>query len=241
MNTLRLCSYNIHKGMSTSNRRHVLADIRHAIRLLDADLVCLQEVVGNALTQHGRDNSTASQFEFLADEVWPHQAYGQNAVYTSGHHGNAILSKNPFRNWRNIDISYWRFSQRGILLGQLNIGVYVVCLHLGLIGHERQMQLQKLIALVENEIPAGAPLIIAGDFNDWTMSLDRQLKSRLGLQEVHSCFHRRPARSFPALWPVLAMDRIYFRNLVCQDMEVLSGQPWQRMSDHCALYCEFRL
>ncbi len=36
-----------------------------------------------------------SQFAFLADEIWPHFAYGKNAIYSAGHHGNAILSKHP--------------------------------------------------------------------------------------------------------------------------------------------------
>lgn len=238
MISLRLCSYNIHKGMSSGNRQHVLADIREAIRSIDADLVCLQEVVGNALVKNGERCKLGNQFEYLADQVWPHHAYGKNAVYTGGHHGNAILSKSPILDSLNHDISVARFSQRGILQCHLSNGVYVFCLHLGLIGIERQMQLARLIRIIDREVPPHAPMIIAGDFNDWTLRIDRALKRRFGLEEVHSLFHRRPARSFPVSFPLLPMDRIYYRNLKCKTVELLRGQPWSRMSDHCPLYCE---
>ncbi len=92
-NELRVCSYNIHKGFSTTRIRYLLEEIRHAIQLVNADLVFLQEVVGK---HRSRSNFQASQFEFLADSVWPHFAYGKNSIFQDGHHGNAILSKTEF-------------------------------------------------------------------------------------------------------------------------------------------------
>ena len=103
---MKVLSYNIHKGFTIGNRSLVLEEIRHAIRTTHADLVCLQEVVGEN-TRHAAafEKWADIQFEFLADEVWSYRAYGKNAVYDHGHHGNAILSKIPFTHHSNHDIS----------------------------------------------------------------------------------------------------------------------------------------
>ncbi len=238
--TLRVCSYNIHKGVCASNVRPILPQVRHSIRTVNADLMFLQEVVGETKRSAPSDiMHQLPQFEFLADEVWPHYAYGRNAIYQQGHHGNAILSKHPFAHWDNVNVSQWRFSQRGVLLGRLQIGVYVACVHFGLISKERKKQLAQLLDLIEERVPSGAPLIIAGDFNDWSGSLDREIERRSHWNEVGRSISGRRARTFPARLPLFAMDRVYFRNMNLVDAEVLSGMPWQRLSDHCAVYAEF--
>ncbi|MBZ0123492.1 MAG: hypothetical protein K8F31_06360, partial [Roseovarius sp.] len=43
---LRIVSYNIHKGLGPANRRFVLDGIRTALAALDADIVLVQEVIG---------------------------------------------------------------------------------------------------------------------------------------------------------------------------------------------------
>ena len=245
-NELRVCTYNIHKGFCAANIRPILQELRHAIRTVDADLVFLQEVVGERLgpvsDEENTDNSTFSypQFEYLADEVWPHHAYGRNAIYQKGHHGNAILSKNPFLESDNIDISQWWFSQRGVLFGKLKIGIHVVCIHFGLFRGERRRQLKMLLELLAQKVADDAPLIIAGDFNDWNGALHRQLISQFQFKEAYNVTYNRLAKTFPARLPLFAMDRIYYRNLKLLDAEVLSGAPWERLSDHRALYAAFK-
>jgi endonuclease/exonuclease/phosphatase family metal-dependent hydrolase len=245
-NELRVCTYNIHKGFCAANIRPILQELRHAIRTVDADLVFLQEVVGERLgpvsDEENTDNSTFSypQFEYLADEVWPHHAYGRNAIYQKGHHGNAILSKNPFLESDNIDISQWWFSQRGVLFGKLKIGIHVVCIHFGLFRGERRRQLKMLLELLAQKVADDAPLIIAGDFNDWNGALHRQLISQFQFKEAYNVTYNRLAKTFPARLPLFAMDRIYYRNLKLLDAEVLSGAPWERLSDHRALYAAFQ-
>lgn len=247
MNSIRVLSYNIHKGFAFGNTRFLLDEMRHCIRLMNADLVFLQEVVGENIRNHQRIHNWApQQFEFLADEIWSHYAYGKNAIYSHGHHGNAILSRHPFGHINNIDVSHIPTSQRGILLGhisheQTTQGIHVICLHFGLFAFERRRQLATLCEIVQRELPPDAPLIIAGDFNDWTMRSDEQLRRTLGVQEAHLTKYGRSARTFPAFAPLLPMDRIYYRNLELLDAEVLSGHPWNYLSDHCALYAEFGL
>ena len=57
------------------------------------------------------------QHDFLAEGVWPNTAYGGNAIYDHGHHGNAILSRFPILSSHNQDISELRFERRGMLVG----------------------------------------------------------------------------------------------------------------------------
>lgn len=240
---LRVLSYNIHKGVSTLHRRYLLEGIRHAIRNIDADLVFLQEVIGEH-SHHQKKfrlDVKLPQFEFLADQVWPHFSYGKNAVYQRGHHGNAILSKHPFKQTTHHDISRWRFSKRGILHGLILNKVHVYCVHFGLFNKERHYQLEQLIAVIKTTAPRDAPIIIAGDFNDWNREINTQLYQRLKLKECHLETHGHLAKTFPAFFPLLAMDRIYTRGCEISHATTLSGPQWWALSDHRALFTELTI
>ncbi|MCW8193992.1 EEP domain-containing protein [Proteobacteria bacterium 005FR1] len=240
---LRILSYNIHKGFSPNNSRFILDEIRHAIRTVNADLIFLQEVIGSNEKPDPKHENwiPGAQFEFLADEIWPHFAYGKNAIYQHGHHGNAILCKLPFSYWENTDVSRFKYSRRGILHGIVGEHLHVFCMHLGLLGFERRYQLQALIDTVEQNVPPDAPLIIAGDFNDWKCVVDQKLYNRLGVKEAFREMRGKPARTFPAAMPLLQLDRIYYRGLDVVDVSRLVDDHWQNLSDHCALYAEFAL
>ena len=127
--SIKVLTYNIHKGFSTGNRRFILHDIKESLRLVDADVVLLQEIHGERTISNNRfdDWPNNRQFEFLADQVWSHHAYGKNAIYKSGHHGNAILSKYPFIKWENIDVSFMRSASRSFRVQRSgNIGSEVL-------------------------------------------------------------------------------------------------------------------
>src|SRR5258708_7724883 len=113
---LKVLSYNIHKGVCYYTRKVVLDELRQVLRTVNPDIVFLQEV-----RREPQRSSVASQFEYLADQLWPHYAYGKNAVYTKGHHGNAILSKFPIQFHHNLDISTSRFEKRGLLHAKVKI------------------------------------------------------------------------------------------------------------------------
>jgi endonuclease/exonuclease/phosphatase family metal-dependent hydrolase len=91
-----------------------------------------------------------------------------------------------------------------------------------------------LCETVENAIPADAPLIIAGDFNDWRRR-GHALMQRRGLVEAFDQASEKLAATFPASWPLLTLDRIYLRNARALRPHVLSGRPWSRLSDHLPL------
>ncbi|MCB1671329.1 MAG: endonuclease/exonuclease/phosphatase family protein [Pseudomonadales bacterium] len=228
---------NIHKGFSTGQRRFTLENIRNCLRDSKASVVFLQEVVGEhrQLARKVPGWPQGNQLEFLADSVWSHHAYGKNAIYQHGHHGNAILSEVPFKSWHNLDVSLLNFSQRGILHGVTANDIHLLCIHFGLFESERRSQARKLVDYINKTIPANAPLILAGDFNDWRKSIHNLLVRELHLQDAHQNLNQRVARTFPSFRPILPMDRIYLRGFQVRTCEIMCNTEWRRISDHCAL------
>mgnify|MGYP000476337753 FL=1 len=245
MTTLRICTYNIHKGFSQFNRRLAIHDLRDRLRLLGADVVFLQEVQGMHLrhAQRHADWPGQPQHEFLARDVWQQTAYGGNAIYDHGHHGNAILTRFPIRQWCNLDLSVNRLESRGVLHCDIKLPgwpceVTALCIHLNLFGHDRRKQMEQLSRYIERAVPRGNGLILAGDFNDWRRRANHEFADELGLQEVHEAVHGQHGKSFPARLPILTLDRIYVRGLQIVGAEVLRGAPWATLSDHLPLSAE---
>jgi endonuclease/exonuclease/phosphatase family metal-dependent hydrolase len=181
----------------------------------------------------------------LADEVWTQFAYGRNAVAGSGHQGNALLSKYPILEWQNVDVSITGVEPRGMLHCLLDVPggsqpLHAVCVHFGLRESHRRHQLQRLLDMISNDIPADAPLVVAGDFNDWRERAHSRLLADPSLNEIHASAHGRPARTFPAWLPLLRLDRIYVRNLRHRPL-TMPRRPWSALSDHAPLAGEVRL
>lgn len=246
--TIRVLSYNIHKGFSLGNRRFVLKSISEALKRVSADIVFLQEVQGEhkRRAQQQEDWPGLSQFEFLADRIWPYFAYGQNAVYHAGHHGNAILSKFPILEWSNRNVSTNILEQRGLLHAivqpsQMRKPLHCICVHLNMLKRGRMKQLSSLSESVETTVPIVRPLIIAGDFNDWSVRASRFLMQQLRVEEVFKTVYGKHSNTFPSRYPLLKLDRIYYRGLTPLYGEVLHGKPWNMLSDHAALLAEFHL
>lgn len=239
---LHIATYNIHKGFSQFNRRMMVHELRERLRQLAPDIVFLQEVQGLHLghVAHHNDWPDEPQHEFLADQVWENTAYGRNAIYAHGHHGNAILSRFPILAAHNQDVTRLRFERRGLLhcaieADKRKYPVHCVCVHLSLFGRSRRKQMEALAERLEEWVPQKAPLIIAGDFNDWRNRADKLLMDRLNLTEVFGGSAGRPPKSFPSALPMFRLDRIYVRGFTVKHTEVHFGEPWSRISDHAAL------
>ena len=241
---LTLATWNIHKGFSQFNRRVVVHELRERLRVLDADIVFLQEVQGQHLKHPHRHRNwpDAPQHHFLAEEIWPHHAYGQNVAYAHGHHGNAILSRFPIVSQHNQDVTHFRFDQRGLLhcaiaVPHIPTPVHCVSVHLSLFSGSRKRQLAALVDRIEASVPPTAPLVIAGDFNDWRNQADILLAQQLNLREAFTYNPAaRPAKSFPARLPILRLDRIYVRGFDVTECSVHHGGAWAGISDHAALF-----
>lgn len=245
--TLKVLTVNVHKGFTTFNRRFMLHELRDAVRAVGADVVFLQEVLG---THQGHADRIANfpqtpHYEFLADSIWSQFAYGRNAVYDNGDHGNALLSKFPIVHYENHDISISGPERRGMLHCLLQppghtTPIHAVCVHLGLRESQRQLQLQHICKLLRTFDPS-EPVVLAGDFNDWRGRAHSVLQRGAGLQEVFVQSVGRAKRTFPAAAPVLALDRIYVRNAAVHAPVPLPRMPWNKLSDHAPLAAEILL
>jgi endonuclease/exonuclease/phosphatase family metal-dependent hydrolase len=234
---LRVLTLNAHQGFRAGHRHEALLRVRDALRASLADLVFLQEI-GAASGM----KSPMHQYEVLADGVWTQYAYGRNAVATGGHHGNALLSKHPIESWRNVDASVGEAEPRGLLHAVIACAgnhepLHAICLHLALRESHRRRQVDRLLELVADDVPRGAALVIAGDFNDWRERAHRRLVREAGVTEVHSAAAGRPARTFPARAPWLRLDRIYVRNFRHRPVKV-DARDWRKLSDHMPLAAE---
>lgn len=247
---IRVVSYNIHKGFTWSNSKLILNEIKHIVRQSNADLVLLQEVMGLNGNHANSKNAIATQFEYLADQVWSHYAYGQNAVYEGGDHGNAILSHFPIQEWKNTNISTNRFEQRGFLYAKVEVPestdqksvgqiIHLVCLHLDLLERGRRKQIQNLCEFIKKSIPAHEPLIVAGDFNDWSGRVSDEFLARANMTEVFKSLNGRYELSFPAVYPFLSLDRIFVKNIKIIEGKIL--HEGHGLSDHVPLFAELEL
>lgn len=245
---IKLLTYNIHKGFDRHNRDFVLHQIRQQLRSAEVDVVLLQEIQGRHIHHETRISAwpDVSQFEFLADSIWPHYAYGKNAIYRKGHHGNAILSKYNISEWNNLNLSRFQRASRSMLHGRVELPGYdghlhLLCVHLDLIGFERKRQMRELKSYIDDNIDAGEAVILGGDFNDWNGTLGKALESQLGMREAFRQLHGSYAKTFPSNRPMLRMDRIYYRGINLLDSSRLTRQPWDELSDHLPLYAQFEL
>lgn len=265
---LRVVTYNIHEGVMrapwSGRPRARIHELRLALGQCKGDLLFLQEVQGEHQrhAMHVAHWPAPPQHEFLAQSVEPgyYHAYGKSAVYLHGHHGNAILSRFPILASEHRDISDHVMEKRGALHVQIRLPVCTVALesapalaqealvlhcfvvHLGLLSAGRLRQMRALVDWVRSAVPAHAPLIIAGDFNDWNNRLGDALCDRIALAEVHESFRQRPAaRTFPSWMPWLRMDRIYQRGFEVEEARVLKGRRWAQLSDHVPVLADLVL
>jgi len=240
MPILRIATYNIHKGVQGVGpvRRLEIHNLGHAVEQFDADVVCLQEV----RKMHQREAQrfprwpTLPQADYLAPPGYA-AVYRTNAITRHGEHGNALLSRWPVLGHQHEDMSDHRFEQRGLLHGVVQLAavhLHVIVIHLGLIRGSRVRQLAQLVRFIAREVPPEAPLVVAGDFNDWGAIVSQPL-AQAGLQSGTP----QSVPTFPSRLPLLQFDHVYYRGLVLRGSQVPRGGIWARMSDHLPLLVEF--
>ena len=245
---LRVATYNIPKGVRGvgPRKRLEIHNLGLGIEALDADMVFLQEV---RLFHHGESRRfdrtsfgwpAQGQADYLAPDG-SEVAYRTNAVTRGGEHGNALLSRWPLGDVGHHDVSDHRFEQRGLLhvpVSWNGVTVHAVVVHFGLVHASRVRQVQRLARYIDTHVPAGALLVVAGDFNDWGEKLDGPM-AELGLaRAMPPASARQQQATFPSLAPVFALDRFYLRGMVCSSTMVPRGVAWARMSDHLPLVAE---
>jgi endonuclease/exonuclease/phosphatase family metal-dependent hydrolase len=242
MNTLRVATYNIHKGVQGLGpaQRLEIHNLVHAVEQFDADLICLQEVRRHhhQLARRFAHWPTLPQADYLLPEGYE-AVYRTNALTRHGEHGNALLTRWPVIDVGHEDVSDHRFEQRGLLHVQVNVAglpVHVVVVHLGLLAASRERQIERLGVYLQREVPSNQRLVVAGDFNDWGERLHQPMAA-LDLRT----FEDIRLATFPSRLPLFHLDRIYVRGLQPLHAQVPHGRAWARMSDHLPLIAEFAI
>ena len=237
---LRLLTFNIHKGYDALNLNFMMTSLKTRLEEHNADIVFLQEVGG-----HHDAKLIAHQAEYLADQLWPHHAYGRNAAYPKGHHGNAILSRYPIVHTENFDLTLHRLENRGLLhvvvqVPGVDTSLHFANTHLNLREGDRQKQLAKIVDVLAKNVPEHSPLVLGGDFNDWRKKSLKPLE-KLSLNESFLSLHGKLPPTFPSFRPTLSLDRVFTRGWQTRAARALSGPEWKPLSDHLALEVEIEL
>ena len=215
---LRLVTYNIHKCIGGLDRRYDPDRIHQTISPYRPDVVLLQEVDSLA-----RRSNHHRQVDILGDLLgFRHRTYFPNVkLRGGGEYGNAILSRFPFTETQNIDLSVPLKKRRSVLHARYRVRlngrkgnttrtIHVYNLHLGLSGIERTFQLRKFLdSHPFARLHHKTPIIVAGDFNDVWGSLGKKLLLPAGFRGMP-----KQLRTFPAYAPLRALDSIYVRGNV---------------------------
>ncbi len=233
---LRLVTYNIHKCRGLDSRTSP-PRIISILKELDADILCLQEVV-NAPGTHLYDQ--AGEIErALPDYI---HRFGANRPLHGGTYGNLTLSRLPVRAWHNHDLTSRR-EERGALQTDIELGpqlLHVFNVHLGTGFNERRRQARLLLGekiLANPQLTA--PRLVVGDLNEWTRGLTTHL-----LRETFHTFSPRhtlrlPA-TFPGLLPVVTLDHCYYEApLELIESHLVRTPTALVASDHLPLIADF--
>lgn len=231
-------TYNIKKAKGFRGTIASITDIASHISAQHCDVVLCQEVAEIKDDKHG---SHCCQ---LATELHMDHDYGANAFYETGSHGNATFSSLPITHRLNLDITLSPLEHRGVLYSVIEVSKGISChffnMHLGLTPGQRRKQLNLILSYIEENIPNDAPVIIAGDFNDFDGMLRRKIKSMPDFQSVSPSLGIH-CKTWPSHLPKLQLDQIIFRNLTLIAAAVINEEPTHCLSDHLAIRAEFSL
>jgi endonuclease/exonuclease/phosphatase family metal-dependent hydrolase len=94
---------------------------------------------------------------------------------------------------------------------------------------------------LSRHIPDERPLILAGDFNDWTNALSYFFAQEMLLNDVMIKARGRPQASYPSFLPLISIDRIYYRNLIYRAARIMKVVGWKGASDHLPIVADLAL
>ena len=194
---LRVATWNIHAGVGSDARYDPLRTL-DVLLGLNADIIALQEVA-----------QLSHQGEFLTrlrDALHVEIVTGCTRQHAGADYGNALLSRFPVSVDARLDLSVRRHEPRGAIDAVVDVKgtpLRVLSAHLGLRPSERRIQVRRLLRAIDRGAPR--PVVLMGDVNEWFL-WGRPARW------LHADFHARPApRTFPAQWPLFALDRIWVR------------------------------
>jgi endonuclease/exonuclease/phosphatase family metal-dependent hydrolase len=236
---MRLLSYNIHKGIGGRDRRYRLERIIDVIEHENPDIMCLQEVDRHVKRSRFEDQPRvlAEYFSAVAHLFQP------NVPLKTGVYGNLLLSRWPILDKHQISLRFNRRKPRGAQLAVIETpeGQFqLVHFHLGLAEKERNWQIRHLLTHQLLKQGEHLPMLVVGDFNDWRNTLCKGLFKDLGFHHCTSPVSR--FRSFPAYWPLGALDKAFFRgDIHMRHARIVHSALARVASDHLPLVVDFHL
>lgn len=235
---LRAATYNIHKCQGF-DRRTVPERIIAVIRELDADILCLQEVVNapgaSLFDQAGAIARAMPGYVPCFAAIRPLQG---------GTYGNMTLTRLRVQRSLNHDLTREGREPRGTLQTDLETAdgqrLHVFNVHLGTGFVERRFQARRLLS---DEVLAQpgltGPRLVLGDFNEWTRGLATKLLTA-SFETFDPKHQWGLPRTFPGMLPVLTLDHCYFE----PPLRLAQTRLWRSKtaliaSDHLPLVAEF--
>lgn len=230
---LTFASYNVHKCVGIDGKfdpertRAVIAEI-------DADVIALQEADRRFGDRKGLLDLAALERETGLVPV----PLARRRRLGHGWHGNLLLVKaGTARDVHQLDLP--GLEPRGAVVAELELAhgtVRVMAAHLGLLRQSRVVQLRTITGLLPHD-PAVATVLL-GDMNEWRRDRRSALVSLApGFGPVGPA-----VASFPALYPVFALDRILARpHDIIEGVEAHVTPLSRVASDHLPVKARVRL
>lgn len=228
---ITVATYNIHTCVGHDGKydpERVVGVINEIV----PDIIGLQEV-----SARHRLSGISDQFEYFEEATGLHGVVGLNIIRERFIFGNSLLSRWPISDVRRVDLSLIGHEPRGAIdaiVAVDGVRLRVVVTHFGVTPYERRLQIGRLAKALNARAPM--PTILLGDFNYWgPVWRARRALSACGAG------HREPC-TFPARWPVLALDRIWTRPEPLLDNVRSHRTPLAKVaSDHLPVVAEITL
>ncbi|MFN3398985.1 MAG: endonuclease/exonuclease/phosphatase family protein [Ferrovibrio sp.] len=225
LNTVRVLTWNVHAGIGPDGV-YDLPRIAALVRRHEPDIVALQEI-----DSRGRGSDA---FAYMAKALGSHAAEARTIVTPDGDYGHVLVSRWPMTDIAIHDLSVTRREPRRAIetMVQTPYGpLHLASVHLGLSLRERRQQAAMLSAIAGT---TRLTTVMLGDFNEWFIygTVRRALATVLP--------GRTKLRSFPAIWPIFMLDRIYCRPRHAL-LDCWTDPLACRVSDHLPVIADIRM
>jgi len=230
--SLRIVSYNIHKGVGTDRRRNP-ERILSVLSEIDADIIALQE----ADRRFGPREAVLPPMMIERHSDY-HVAPLNVQTDSIGWHGNSILVRKS-AVIRMSDIVHLPYLEpRGAVVAEVEFAtgteLRLYGMHLDLSGLWRRRQAHALLTRYANA--PDMPTLMAGDLNEWRPNGGCLL-------DFSRHFDFAPCgQSFPSRRPVGQLDRIMMNSRIeLLDSGVHNSALARRASDHLPIWADLRI
>lgn len=227
-----VATYNIHTCVGHDGK-YDPERVVGVIREIEPDVIGLQEV-----SARHRLSGVSDQFEYFEQATGLHHGtVGLNIARERFLFGNSLLSRWPITDVRRHDLSLRGHEPRGAIdaiVAANGDRLRVIVTHFGVTPYERRLQTRRLAKALDARPPM--PTVLLGDFNIWGPAW--RVRRALSV-----CAPPNGApRTYPARFPLLALDRIWTRPDPLLDYVRSHRTPLARAaSDHLPVVAEITL